>query len=492
MFERLQNAFSNVVKNFGEKELKEKDIDDILHELEITLLQSDVAVEVIDSIKEDLNTILVGSKVEKNKIKEFIRNRLIIFISKLFDDAGTVDILEKIKTKKQDSSDPFIILFVGVNGTGKTTTLAKLAHYLQKSKISIAIAAADTFRSGAIEQLREHTNRLNLKLIAQNYGADPAAVSRDAVLYAKSHKVDCVLIDTAGRMQTSKNLMEQIEKITSVVNPDMKIFVGDALAGNNTVNQAREFYDHVQFDASILTKSDADAKGGAALSIVKIISKPIIYIGVGQEYDDIEPFNKDVFLKTVFGSFDKDSLDKMTQDSTLESESTPKHKEKEKKEKDEAESFTPLTQETEISDTIHDDDNNKASADKLADSSKHKEQEEKVEPPPPLLTQKADKVSASNQTSNDNVQPSESDSLGSDDDPFEGIKTSDITEYSDLYDEPPPENNHEAIRLAKNIRKWISDGKPNPSQSSDTQTTTSTDKPKITKKKSGFFGRFKK
>jgi len=173
------------------------------------------------------------------------------------------------------------------------------------SKFSIVVAAADTYRAGAIEQLKEHTKRLNLKLVAQNYGSDPAAVAKDAVLYAKSHKIDCILIDTAGRMQTSKNLMDQIAKITKVVNPDLKIFVGDSLAGNDAVSQAREFYAHVNFDGSILTKSDADARGGAALSIVKVTSTPILYVGVGQEYQDLKTFDKESFLETVFGDIKK-------------------------------------------------------------------------------------------------------------------------------------------------------------------------------------------
>ena len=303
MFENLRNAFSSAAKSFGEKELKEKDIEDILFELEISLLESDVATEVIDSIKSDLKEKLIGSKVDKNEIEKFVKDSLISSISVLFDDAGKIDLFEKINEKK-NQNQPFLILFVGINGTGKTTSLAKLAYMLQQAKFSVVVAAADTFRAGAIEQLREHTNRLNLKLVAQNYNSDPAAVARDAVLYAKSHKTDCVLIDTAGRMQTSKNLMEQIEKITKVVNPDMKIFVGDSLAGNDTVNQAREFFEHVNFDGSILTKSDADARGGAALSIVKITSKPVMYVGVGQEYPDLKSFDKETFLETVFGSLD--------------------------------------------------------------------------------------------------------------------------------------------------------------------------------------------
>ncbi len=301
MFDKLRDAFSNAAKSLGEKELNEKDIKDILFELEISLLESDVASEVIDKIKSDLKDKLIGSKIDKHQIEKFVKDSLISSISALFDATEKIDLFEKINEKKKQEQ-PFLILFVGINGTGKTTSLAKIAYMLQQAKYSVVVAAADTFRAGAIEQLREHTNRLNLKLVAQNYNSDPAAVARDAVLFAKSHKTDCVLIDTAGRMQTSKNLMEQIEKINKVVNPDMTIFVGDSLAGNDTVNQAREFFDRVKFNASILTKSDADAKGGAALSIVKVTSTPVIYVGTGQEYSDLKPFDKETFLETVFGS----------------------------------------------------------------------------------------------------------------------------------------------------------------------------------------------
>ncbi len=317
MFDKLRSAFSNAAKSLGETELDEKDIEDILFELEISLLESDVATEVIDSVKTDLKERLIGAKVDKHEIEKFVKDGLISSISSLFDAAGNYNLLEKIDESK-DKGQPFLILFVGINGTGKTTSLAKVAHLLKEKKYSVVIAAADTFRAGAIEQLREHTNRLNLKLVAQNYNSDPAAVARDAVLYAKSHKTDCVLIDTAGRMQTSENLMQQIAKITKVVNPDMKIFVGDSLAGNDTVNQAREFFEHVKFDASILTKSDADARGGAALSIVKVTSTPVLYVGVGQEYADLKPFDKELFLETVFGS-----LDDVTITKNIEPQPTP-------------------------------------------------------------------------------------------------------------------------------------------------------------------------
>ncbi len=309
MFDKLRSAFSDATKSLTEKELNEKDIENILFELEISLHESDVASEVIDEIKKDLKTRLIGTKVDKKEIEKFVKESLISTISSLFDSAGKIDIFELIDKKKK-SGQPFLILFVGINGTGKTTSLAKLAYLLQQKKYSVVIAAADTFRAGAIEQLREHSNRLNLKLVAQNYNSDPAAVARDAVLYAKSHKVDCVLIDTAGRMQTSKNLMEQISKITKVVQPDFKIFVGDSLAGNDTVNQAKEFFEHVKFDGTILTKSDADARGGAALSVVKITSTPVLYVGIGQEYPDLKPFDKETFLETVFGPIEKINLNK--------------------------------------------------------------------------------------------------------------------------------------------------------------------------------------
>ena len=240
MFDKLRKAFSNAAKSLGEKELNEKDIEDILFELEIALLESDVATEVIDSIKSDLKEKLIGSKVDKNEVEKFVKDSLISNISTMFDSVGNIDLLEKINEKKKQGQ-PFLILFVGINGTGKTTSLAKVAYMLQQAKCSVVIAAADTFRAGAIEQLREHANRLNLKLVAQNYESDPAAVARDAVLYAKSHKTDCVLIDTAGRMYTKSNLLKEMEKIVRVSSPNLKIFVGESITGNDATEQAKTF-----------------------------------------------------------------------------------------------------------------------------------------------------------------------------------------------------------------------------------------------------------
>jgi len=442
MFENLRDAFSSAAKSLGEKELKEKDIEDVLFQLEISLMESDVATEVIDSIKSDLKKKLIGTKVNKKEIEKFVKQSLIQSISSLFDSVEKIDLLSKI-TSKKNSSEPYIIMFVGINGTGKTTTLAKFAYLLQKSKFSVVVAAADTFRAGAIEQLKEHTSRLNLKIVAQNYGSDPAAVARDAVLYAKSHKIDCVLVDTAGRMQTSKNLMDQIEKITKVVNPDFKIFVGDSLAGNDVVNQAKEFHKHIKFDASILTKSDADARGGAALSIVKVTSTPVLYVGVGQEYKDLKTFDKELFLETVFGKHDENEIS-ITKEKVHETESKIDSKQ--------VEETIPESQPESESQAIE-------------ESSRELQITEEY----------------------DEIKPSK------DSDPFEGLDTKDINLYADLFDAPPPENDQQAQELSVKIKKWISNGRPKAyDNSKEVDAQKMKDDSEKTKKKHSLFGRFKK
>ena len=440
MFDKLRNAFSSATKSFGQKELKEKDIDEVLFELEIALMESDVATEVIDSIKSDLKKKLIGTIVEKENIENTVKQSLRENISNLFDAAGKIDILSNIQ-KKKETGEPYIILFVGINGTGKTTTLAKVANLLQQNKFSVVIAAADTYRAGAIEQLSEHAKRLNLKIIAQNYGSDPAAVARDAVLYAKSHKIDCILIDTAGRMQTSKNLMDQISKINKVVNPDLRIFVGDSLAGNDTVNQAREFHQYTKFEGAILTKSDADARGGAAISIVKITSTPILYLGVGQEYKDLKIFDKDAFLESILG------LEESIQTQTAEME----------------------TQEQEI-------------VTNMEKTEQEVTQEQKVILAAPEI--KAETKQEPKSTSKQDLQTMDQK------DPFENLSTKDIEKYSKLFDIIPPENDKEATELATKIRKWISQGRPKTKLLGDQQTMEQDDtKPK---KKRSLFGWSKK
>lgn len=436
MFDKLRNAFSAATKSFGQKELKEKDVDEVLFELEIALMESDVATEVIDSIKSDLKKKLIGTTVEKENIENVVKQSLRENISNLFDAAGKIDILSNIQ-KKKTTGEPYIILFVGINGTGKTTTLAKIAYLLQQNKFSVVIAAADTYRAGAIEQLSEHAKRLNLKIIAQNYGSDPAAVARDAVLYAKSHKIDCILIDTAGRMQTSKNLMDQISKINKVVNSDLRIFVGDSLAGNDTVNQAREFHQYTKFEGAILTKSDADARGGAAISIVKITTTPILYLGVGQEYKDLKVFDKEVFLESIF------EAETIMPPIKVETQTPPKQE--------------------------------------IVMSVEAPKQEPKVSSPPAEITVEVKEPKPAPKLDLQQTEPK---------DPFENISTKDIQKYSELFDMPPPENDKEAIELAAKIRKWISQGRPKSELLEEEKTMEPEDtKPK---KKRSLFGWSKK
>jgi fused signal recognition particle receptor len=304
MFDKLKKVLSNVgIKNIGQKEISEKDINDNLFDLQLALLESDVAQEVVDSLSARLKDELVGLKLDRGQqdIENTVRTKIQGAIAEMFTKAGKIDLIHKIKMKRESRGGPFVIVFLGINGTGKTTTVAKMAHLLHKNGISVVLAAGDTHRAGAIEQLTQHAEKLSLKVISQRYGADPSAVARDAVDYGRKHHIDAVLIDTAGRMQTAKNLMDEISKIVRVVKPDMKLFIGDSLAGNDTINQAREFFQYTNFDGAILTKTDADAKGGAAISIVHITSKPIVYLGVGQDYDNIITFDSDKFLESIFG-----------------------------------------------------------------------------------------------------------------------------------------------------------------------------------------------
>lgn len=300
MFEQLRKALSSASRNIIHRELTEKDLNKVLSELEIALLQSDIAQEVIDVIVTKLKSELIGIKLEKeqnaaNIVQIKFRNAIVV----MFSRSGEVDLIKKIIEKKDKRGGPFIVVFLGINGTGKTTTVAKVAHFLRKHNISVVLAAGDTHRAGAIEQISLHAEKLSLKVITQRYGADPSAVGRDAIDYAKKHHIDVVLVDTAGRMQTAKNLMDEINKIVRVVKPDIKLFVGDSLAGNDTINQAREFFEYTNFDGAILTKIDADAKGGSAISIVHITSRPIVYLGIGQGYEDIIPFDAGRFIDSI-------------------------------------------------------------------------------------------------------------------------------------------------------------------------------------------------
>lgn len=280
-------------------EIKEKDVEDALDELELELLEADVALETVEALREKIKEKLVGKKVRigTNKAK-LIEGALRDAILEILTPEKKLDLLEMIRSKEEK---PFVVVFVGFNGSGKTTTIAKLANWLKKNGLSVVIAASDTFRAGAIEQIEEHAKRVGVKVIKHDYGADPAAVAYDAIQHAKARGVDVVLVDTAGRNELNRNLMDEMKKIVRVTKPDLVIFVGDSLSGNAVVEQAKQFNEAVRIDGVILTKLDADARGGAALSISHAIGAPILFVGVGQGYDDLKPFDEKWFVERIFG-----------------------------------------------------------------------------------------------------------------------------------------------------------------------------------------------
>jgi fused signal recognition particle receptor len=275
--------------------LDEKRIDELLWDLEVGLLEADVAYSVIESIKNNIKEEIKHVPFDRGKATEFIKNLLKHAISKVLS-SNNFNLIEYIKNRGK----PVVIMFVGVNGTGKTLTIAKIANLLKKHNITCVMAAGDTFRAGAIEQLETHARNLDVKLIKHGPNADPAAVAYDAIQHAKAKHRDVVLLDTAGRMQTNVNLMDEMAKIKRVAKPDLIIFVGDALSGNDAVEQAKRFNEVVGIDGVILTKVDADAKGGSSLSIAYTIGKPLLYVGVGQGYDDQIPFDAEWMVKNLF------------------------------------------------------------------------------------------------------------------------------------------------------------------------------------------------
>ena len=306
MFKLLKEKIRNLRKKANEelaeeftsgigKKLKEEKVDEFLWDLEIALMEADVAVDVIEKLKADIKKELVGKKVKMGTdigavIEQTLKRSLKKILNKKFDFGSFIS----------ECPQPCVIMFLGVNGTGKTTVIAKLAKYLMEHGRTVVIAASDTFRAGAIEQISIHGENLGVKVIKHQAGGDPAAVAYDAIEHAKAKHRDVVLIDTAGRMQTNRNLMDEMKKIKRVAKPNLTIFVGDSLAGNDAIEQARAFDNEAGVDAIILTKIDADAKGGAAISIAYEINKPVIFLGTGQNYEDLMKFDVDWFINRIF------------------------------------------------------------------------------------------------------------------------------------------------------------------------------------------------
>ncbi|MDH5747369.1 MAG: signal recognition particle-docking protein FtsY [Candidatus Bathyarchaeota archaeon] len=299
MFEKLKSGLSGLVNKIITIELKAENLRPVLSEFRINLIENDVAVPVAERICDEMEKRLDGVQVKRLEdrrkiVKENLREVLLETMLTNYK----IDLLKTVEEKLR-KGEPLVIVFVGINGTGKTTTIAKVARFLTKKGYSVVLACSDTYRAGSIEQLEEHAKRLGVRMIKHKYGGDPAAVAYDAVNHAKAHGINVVLIDTAGRIQTNRNLMNELAKVKRVVNPDMTILTVDSLTGNDAVMQAEEFHKSVNIDATILTKVDADVKGGSALSVTYVTKKPILFIGTGQEYEDLEEFEPETFVQMI-------------------------------------------------------------------------------------------------------------------------------------------------------------------------------------------------
>lgn len=286
--------FSKLTEKIITTKINEGQFEKLFWDLELALMENNVAVEVIEKIKKDLNEELVEKPIKRTKVEETIQHTLKGSIQDLF--VNNLNLLEEISSKKEK---PYVVAFFGINGSGKTTSIAKLAHMLKEKKISCVLAASDTFRAASIEQLQQHADKLGVKLIKHDYGSDPAAVAFDAIKHAKAKNIDAVLIDTAGRMHSNVNLIDELKKITRVAKPDLKIFVGESIAGNDCVEQAKTFNEAVGIDGIILAKADVDEKGGAAVSVSYVTKKPILYLGTGQKYGDLQAFEPEVIVRNL-------------------------------------------------------------------------------------------------------------------------------------------------------------------------------------------------
>jgi fused signal recognition particle receptor len=284
-------------EGFLGKRLTDGTVDDVMDDLEVALLQSDVALPVVERLRRDLKKELAGRKLRFGVDAEGAIKTCLERSTRAMLARPPIDLAATIRAH---TPKPYVILFVGVNGVGKTTTVAKFAGWLRAQKLTSVIAAGDTFRAGAIEQLLVHGERLGIRVVRQQEGSDPAAVAFDAVEHARAKHVDVVLVDTAGRQHTNDNLIDEAKKIRRVVSPALTLFVGDALSGNDLLEQARMFDQSLKIDGLILNKLDADTKGGGALSATYVTKKPILFIGVGQGYADFRPFDADWMVERLF------------------------------------------------------------------------------------------------------------------------------------------------------------------------------------------------
>lgn len=288
--EEKRGVFRRIKEALTTRAIDTSQFNELFWDIELVMLENNVAVDVIEKVKDDLRVVVTSKPLPRNRVKETVLATLRSSLNALFVEP-VVDFVVLAKEHK-----PLVIAFIGINGSGKTTTIAKVAHSLQRQGLSVVMAAADTFRAAAIDQLQIHADKLGCKLIKHDYGADAAAVAFDAIEHAKAKKKDVVLIDTAGRLHSNTNLLDELKKIIRVAKPHLKIFVGESITGNDCTEQAREFNNAVGIDGIILSKADVDEKGGTALSISYVTKKPILFLGVGQEYDDLQVFDKERLL----------------------------------------------------------------------------------------------------------------------------------------------------------------------------------------------------
>ncbi|MDP8012618.1 MAG: signal recognition particle-docking protein FtsY [Nanoarchaeota archaeon] len=277
--------------------ITEKDVDEVYGGIKQALLENNVALSVLDAIHSDLKKDLLGKDVSMLGYKKDIENAIKSALSSVLMSYPEEKFLQEVRQRK-----PYKIMFVGVNGVGKTTTIAKIANLLLKNNLKVVVAASDTFRAASIEQLEIHCKNLGVDLIKHKYGADPAAVAFDAVKHAVNTSADVVLIDTAGRSDLNKDLLDELKKVKRVNKPDITIFVGDALTGNDLVKQAEIFNKEIGIDYSIVSKADVDKKGGAVLSLAYVTKKPILFLGTGQRYEDLVSLNVDKTVDFLFSS----------------------------------------------------------------------------------------------------------------------------------------------------------------------------------------------
>lgn len=288
MLKGVAKVFSSVVDRIVSARLSSEEIEKALSDFYLQLVAADVAVETAEAIVEGMRKSLSEVKIPRfSNQREIIIQYLKSTVESLVKTADLEEIFRRVEEKKK-TGKPVVVLFVGPNGSGKTTTVVKVANYLRKRGYSAILASSDTFRAGAIEQLETLGERAGFLVVSQQYGADPAAVAVDALNKAISLKVNFVLIDTAGRTEVDRGLLEEMRKLKRVVKPDYVVYTGDALAGNAAVNQAKMFDEVVGVDYVILSKLDADAKGGSAISISHATGKPLLFVGVGQSIDDLD------------------------------------------------------------------------------------------------------------------------------------------------------------------------------------------------------------